>query len=78
VFDKRVEQTSMDERAVRFLIAGIRYDDEACVTPQRAYADCMIIRGYVVPRDVDEPAEHAIARLDSHSSRSMLPSAGAC
>lgn len=44
----------MDEKTIRFLLASMPCDDERPVAQRAPLDDCLVIRGYLVPRDVPE------------------------
>lgn len=44
----------MDARTIRFLLASMRYDDEIPGRPSRPEGDCLVIRGYLVARDLPD------------------------
>jgi hypothetical protein len=59
----------MDERTIRFLLASMRYDDDIPRQPSRREDECLVIRGYLVPRELQNHAAPA------HPAPATAPSA---
>lgn len=54
------EHNPMDERTIRLLLASMRYDDDIPRQPTQQAGDWLVIRGYLVARDL--PNDEAINR----------------
>jgi hypothetical protein len=42
----------MDEKAIRFLMASVRYDEDNPGERRQSRSDCLVIRGYLISRDL--------------------------